>query len=222
MIFTASATRLGADIDACRCCLPSERGCTSATVLSYDFYSICKRRCPRPIALPFAAHSKPCDRNDPCLHHSPNRHVVSFRRYATRSVRNDIYVVAFVESMNRWHRQAHLGPKRGQDQLFATGPFHEVHNPFVLPGVDVCPIDRCLIGKYILKTLYDFSTSIFEHRGQNNRNIEGFGELCESDHVIHDHGRLVTMKVCELKGLVINQDDDGFLRGQQSRKPRQL
>ncbi len=124
--------------------------------------------------------------------------------------------------MNRWHRQAHLGPKRGQDQLFATGPFHEVHNPFVLPGVDVCPIDRCLIGKYILKTLYDFSTSIFEHRGQNNRNIEGFGELCESDHVIHDHGRLVTMKVCELKRLVINQDDDGFLRGQQSRKPRQL
>jgi hypothetical protein len=54
----------------------------------------------------------------------------------------------------------------------------------------------------------------FEHRGQNDRNLEGFGELGESDHVVDDHRRLVTVKVCELKRLVIDEENDAFLRRQ--------
>ena len=50
--------------------------------------------------------------------------------------------------------------------------------------------------------------------------LKAFGELGESDDVVHDHRRLVTVKVRELKRLVIDQDNDAFLRGQQSGKPR--
>jgi hypothetical protein len=106
--------------------------------------------------------------------------------------------------VNGRHRQAHLGPKRGQDQLPAAGCFHEVNNPLVLPRVDVGPIDGLLIRKYVLKTLYDLSSASFEHRRQNDRNLEGLGKLGESDHVVHDHRRLVTVKVCELERLVID------------------
>src|SRR5258705_200817 len=70
--------------------------------------------------------------------------------------------------------------------------------------VDVHPINRLLIRKYVLKTLYDSSSASFEHRGQNNRNFEGLGELGESNHVVDDHRRLVTVKVRELKRLVID------------------
>ena len=115
-----------------------------------------------------------------------------------------MHVVPFTECVNSGHRHAHLGPKPGQDQLPAAGSFHEVHNPFVLPCVDVRPIDRLLIWKYVLKALYQFSAASFEHRGQNYRNLEGFGELGEPNHVVDDHRRLVTVKVCELKRLVID------------------
>src|SRR5882724_3456930 len=115
-----------------------------------------------------------------------------------------MHVVPFTERLNGGHRYAHLGPKPGQDQLPAAGSVHEVHNPFVLPCVDVCPINRLLIRKYVLKTLYDSSAASFDHRSQNNRNFEGFSELSESNHVVDDHRRLVTVKVCELKRLVID------------------
>src|SRR6266850_361928 len=62
---------------------PSERDATSTTVLGHDLDRICKRRLARPIALPFAAQADPRDRNGACLHHSPNRHVMSFRGYTT-------------------------------------------------------------------------------------------------------------------------------------------
>ena len=62
--------------------------------------------------------------------------------------------------------------------------------------------------------LDEFSAASFEHWGQNNRNFEGFGHLGETNHVVHDHRRLVTVKVCELKRLVIDQDNDAFLWGQ--------
>ena len=62
---------------------PGECDATSTTVLGQDPGGICKRRLARPVALPFAAQSEPRDRNGSCLHHSPNRHVMSFRRYAT-------------------------------------------------------------------------------------------------------------------------------------------
>src|SRR6267143_1980080 len=75
-----------------------------------------------------------------------------------------MHVVPFTECTNSGHRHAHLGPKPGQDQLPAAGSFHEVHNPFVLPCVDVRPIDRLLIWKYFLKTLYDSSAASFDHR----------------------------------------------------------
>src|SRR5258707_1234582 len=52
------------------------------------------------------------------------------------------------------------------------------------------------------------------HRRQNGPNFEGFSELGESNRVVDYHRRLVTLKVCELKRLVIDQDDDAFLRGQ--------
>jgi len=84
-----------------------------------------------------------------------------------------MHVVAFAEGVNSRHRQAHLGPKRGQDQLPAAGCFHEVYNPFVLPRVDVRPINRLLIWEYVLKALYELSAASFEHRGQNDRNFEG-------------------------------------------------
>src|SRR5262249_28907423 len=95
--------------------------------------------------------------------------------------------------------------------LPAAGCLHEVHNLLVLPRVDVGPIDGLLIRKYVLTTLYGFSSASFEHGGQNDRNLEGFGELGEANHVIDDHRRLVTVKVCELKGLVIDEDNDAVL-----------
>src|SRR5258708_9400698 len=88
--------------------------------------------------------------------------------------------------------------------------------------VDVGPINRLLIREYVLKALYDFSSTSFEHRGQNDRNVESLGELGESNHVVHDQRRLVTVKVRELKRLMIDEENDALLRGQQSRKPRQL
>src|SRR6185295_20305437 len=94
--------------------------------------------------------------------------------------------------------------------------------PFVLPCVDVSPINGLLIREYVLKALDELSAASFEHRGQDDWDFEGFGELGESNHVVHDHGRLVTVKVRELKRLVIDQEDDAVLRVQQSRKARQL
>src|SRR5260370_39156066 len=109
-----------------------------------------------------------------------------------------MHVVPFAECLNSGHRYAHLGPKPGQDQLPAAGSFHEVHKPLVLPCVDVRPIDRLLIWKYVLKTLDELSAASFEHRSQNDRNLEGLCELDESDHVVHDHRPLDTVKVHEL------------------------
>src|SRR5258706_10776750 len=62
--------------------LPGECDPTPTTVLAQDLRGIRKRGLARPIALPFAAQGEPCYGNGPCLDHSPNRHVVSFRGYA--------------------------------------------------------------------------------------------------------------------------------------------
>src|SRR5258708_2801794 len=112
--------------------------------------------------------------------------------------------------------------KCGDDQVGAAGSLTDIHDPLVLPCVDVGPLNRLLIREYVLKTLYDFSAASFEHRAQNNRNFEGLGELTESNHVVHDHRRFVTVKVRELQRLMIDEENDALLPGQQSPKPRHL
>jgi len=71
-----------------------------------------------------------------------------------------------------------------------------------------------------LKTLDELSAASFEHRGQNDRNFEALANLASPITLFTIIDRLVTVKVRELKRLVIDQDNDAFLRFSKAGKPR--
>ena len=75
--------------------------------------------------------------------------------------------------------------------------------------------NRFLLGEDVLKRLHELAAAIFQHRGQDGRDVENLGGLGQRDDVVHDHRRLVAVQVGELKGLVVDQDQHRLFRGQE-------
>ena len=69
---------------------------------------------------------------------------------------------------------------------------------FALPSVDKAAIDRPLIWKDVLNVLDQQPAAFFQNRSQNGRHPEHFGGLGETDDIVHDQCRLMTVQVGEL------------------------
>src|SRR5437899_941394 len=55
-----------------------------------------------------------------------------FRRDATRRIGSDVHVIAITHRMDSGHRQTHLGPESGDDQLLPAGLLHRLNDAAVL------------------------------------------------------------------------------------------
>ena len=86
----------------------------------------------------------------------------------------------------------------------------------VFPGVDEAAVDGLLIGKDRLD-LFENLTAAFRIDGCENRRdsvrLRGLGE--SGDVVDHQRG-VVAVDVCQLRGLVIDQENGAILRRQKS------
>src|SRR5712671_6305852 len=130
--------------------LPRKSDASGAAVLNENFGERTQRFSARPIALPLARQGKPGDRRYAGLHHAPNCHVVRLDGNPTRSVRYGIHIIAFALRLYCRHRQTHLGPERGNDELFTSRLLHRLDDALIFPRVDEGAIDRLLIGKHVL------------------------------------------------------------------------
>ena len=144
---------------------------------SEDFGEAPCRGPARPVALQFARHRHPGDRNDAGHHHAADRHLVRFGAHAARGVGDRIDLVAFARGLDRRHREADLRPERRHDQLLAAGLLHRVDDARVFPGVDEGAVDRLLIGEHVLQALDELAAAILQHGGQDRRHVENLGRL---------------------------------------------
>ena len=62
--------------------------------------------------------------------------------------------------------------------------------------------------KDILNGLKDEAAALFVHGRQDRWNVEGARCFRESRHVVHDHRWFVTIDICQLERLVVNQQED--------------
>ncbi|MBP2468221.1 hypothetical protein JOH52_004312 [Sinorhizobium meliloti] len=99
-----------------------------------------------------------------------------------------------------------------EDELLAAGGLDRVHDLLILPGVDERPIDHLLAGKHVSDLGEDAAAPISDHARQNRGHGEGLGSLRQSRRIVDQHLRFVAVHVCELIGLVVDQNEDRVLR----------
>jgi len=167
-----------------------------------------------PIALQFSSHGQPCDRLGSRGDNTADGHVMRFRRDAARSVGNGVHVVAFTHRVNGGLRKTHLRPECSNDKLLAAGVLHGLDDAAILPGVDEAAVDRFLIGKDCLDLPENLTAAFRGDCGENRRDSECPGRLGETRDVVDHHRRLVTVNVCQLRRLVIDQENGAILRRQ--------
>ena len=73
-------------------------------------------------------------------------------------------------------------------------------------------IDDFLAGKHVGDLLEEKSAAPRDHAGQNGWNIEGFCQLRQRGRAVDHSLRVVAVEICELIGLVIDQNENGNLR----------
>jgi len=97
--------------------------------------------------------------------------------------------------------------------FFSTGLLYGLHHPVVLPGVDKRSVDGFIIRKHILQALNDVPAALFGYCRKDYRNSEDLGNLRESDDIVDDDRRVVTVQVGELESLMIDQQQYALFRG---------
>ena len=138
-----------------------------------------------------------------------------FGAHAPRRVGDSVDLVAFARGLDRRHGQTDFRPERRHDQLLAAGLLHRLDDARVFPGVDEGAVDRLLVGEHVLQALDELAAAVLQHRGQDRRHVENLRCLRQRDDVVHDHRRLVAVQVGELEGLVVDQDQDQLLGGEE-------
>src|SRR5258705_3144550 len=171
--------------------------------------------CARPIALQLAGHGKPCDRLGPRGYNTADGHVMCLWRDAARCVGDGVYVVAVSHRVDGRLRKTHLRPECSNDQLPAAGVLHGLDDTAVLPGVDEGAVDGLLIRKDRLDLLENLAAAFRVDGGENRRDSERPRSLGESGDVVDHQRGLVAVDVCQLRWLVIDQQNGAVLRRQQ-------
>jgi hypothetical protein len=65
-----------------------------------------------------------------------------------------------------------------------------------------------VVGKYVRDLGEDEAAPIGDHARQNRGHAEGLSGLRQSRRIVDHHLRLVAIHVCELVGLVVDQNED--------------
>src|SRR5690606_16353890 len=81
-----------------------------------------------------------------------------------------------------------------------------IHRLLVLPRVDEGAVDYFLTGKYIGDLREDVAAASRDYTREDGGNAEGLGGLGQAGRVIDDCLRIVTVQVCELKRLMVDQN----------------
>ena len=131
----------------------------------------------RPIALQFSGHAEPCDRLGTRSDNTADGHVMCFWRDPTRSVGDDVHVVAVAHRVDGGLRKTHLRPECRDDKLPAACLLHGLDDAAVLPGVDEGAVDRLLISKDRLDLLENLTAAFRIDGGENRRDSV---RLCKS------------------------------------------
>lgn len=195
--------------------LPGESDAGAAAMVKEHLGHRGRRFLTGPIALQFTRDRHPRNRNDTGHDHAADGHLVSFDTDAAGCIGDGINLVAFAGGVDRRHGEADFRPERRHDDLLAACLLYRVDDARIFPCVDERAIDRLLLGEYVLKRLDEFAAAIFQHRAQDGRDVEHLGGLGQRGDVVHDHCRLVAVQVGGLKGLVVDQDQNGLFRGQE-------
>src|SRR5580693_7899224 len=158
--------------------LPCEYRTGSACMVDQNLSDLSEPLCARPITLQFSGHAKPRNRLGSSSHQAADGHVMCFRRDATRRIGSDVHIIAITHRMDSGHRQTHLGPESGDDQLLPAGLLHRLNDAAVLPCVDESAVNRLLIRKDCLDLLKDYASAFLIDGCENRRNtvcLRGFG-----------------------------------------------
>src|SRR5882762_2303081 len=110
------------------------------------------------------------------------------------------------------HRQAHLRPECGDNELLATRFLDRVDNSSVLPSIDESAINGFLIWEDVLNGLENQAATLLVHRRQDGRNVECFRGLRKGRDIVDDHRWFVAVDVRELERLVVNQHKNAVIR----------
>src|SRR5258706_7099193 len=145
--------------------LPSDRDSGAAAVLREKFSKARDRRLTSPITLKFAPYGHPGHRCGASLNHATHCHYVRLDRDATRSIGDDVDLIAVAQCMDGRHGQTDLGPEGSHDNLLAAGLLDGLDDAAVLPSVDESPIDRLLLRENVLKALDQDASTLFRDRG---------------------------------------------------------
>src|SRR6266852_2426650 len=103
-----------------------------------------------------------------------------------------------------------------ETSFLAPCVLHCFDDTTVLPGVDEGAVDGLLIGKDGLDLLENLTATLRADRRENRRYSVRLRGLREGRHVIDHHRGLVTVYVCQLRWLVIDQKNGAILRRQKS------
>src|SRR6266404_1106476 len=160
----------------------------------------------RPITLKFSRQGKPGNGLSSRSHEAADCHIVCFRRNAARGVGDDVHVVALTHRMDSGHCKTHLRPESGYDQFLPARLLHRLDDPAILPAVDESAVNRLLIRKDSLDLLENKAPSFLIDGGENRRNaicLRGLRETCD---VVEEYCGVVTVYVCQLERLVVNEN----------------
>ena len=133
--------------------LPQEYRASCARMLNKKLGDFSEALSARPVTLKFARQAEPRNGLSSRSHHTPDCHIVCFRRDTARGVGDDVHVVAVTHRMDNGHRKTHLRPERSHDNLLPTRLLHRLDDPLVLPTVDESAVNGFLIRKNCLDLL---------------------------------------------------------------------
>ena len=122
----------------------------------------------------------------------------------TGSVGNHEYVKAFLNRGQCGECHAHFSYYAGDNQLFFAGRFHEI---FVIPSVDVAGAgDIGRIGEHLFQFGHQWAVrTAFKAGGQNGRQVEVFGQISSSQHVVFEFVGVDVAYQRKQAGLVVDQ-----------------
>src|SRR5689334_18430421 len=118
--------------------------------------------------------------------------------------------------MDGGHGKTHLRPECGDDEFLAARLLHRLNDATVFPGVDEGAVNRLLIRKDRLELLEQCAAALLIDGGKNRRNAKRLRGLREPCDVVNHECGIVTVDVCQLERLVVDQEKDAILRCQQS------
>src|SRR5690242_13331679 len=114
--------------------------------------------------------------------------------------------------MDGGHGKTHLRPECGDDEFLAARLLHRLNDAAVLPGVDEGAVNRVLIRKDRLELLEQCAAALLIDGAKNRWNAKRLRGLREPRDIVDHECGIVTVDVCQLERLVVDQEKDAILR----------